>query len=288
MTTSTVTTVIDHTSDAGFRAWVAEFIAQLLAVGLVQTADTGQINTATVTRPGTSTDGGYAVFRYSDALQATAPVFIKFYFGTDTVATRPRIRVQVGTASNGSGTLSGTGSANTDTCSRNVNIASTITTYPSYFCLKDGCLWFSWKIGAVVTNQESAFYLLARSTDNDGDPTGDALVQLIGGGVGASVISARTISFLTSTIYGAPALIANWMLFHYGVTSSLVGGTPQVYKAYYITPRVRPMLHVVGVLDAECSRGVQLQATPVGVTQRNYLNACAASSTTRGLACIWE
>ena len=288
MTTATVTTVIDHTSDAGFRAWVAEFIAQLLAVGVVQTSDTGQINTATATRPGTNTDGGYAVFRMNDTMQATAPVFFKVFFGTGSAATRPRIRVQTGTASNGTGTVSGLGSANTDEVTATQTPSSTITTYASYFCCVDGCLWWSWKIGAATANMPHSFYKLERSVDNDGDPTATALVQTIVTSTGPTTATARTISYAESTIYGAPAQIPDWMLFHYAVTTSLVGGVPQVFKGYYITPRVRPLLFSVGVLDAECSRGVQLQATVVGVTQRNYINVANAGSTSRGLACIWE
>ena len=287
MTTSTVTTVIDQTSDAGFRAWVAEFIAQLLAVGLVQTADTGQINTATVARAANNTDAGYAVFRFDDSLQATAPVFFKVYFGSGFNQSVPRIRVQVGTASNGSGTVSGAGSANTDTVSMNNAILSTVTTYTSYFCFVEGCAWWSFKVGAGAANAAYSHYRLSRTTDNDGDPTADGVVQTNISGTGASNATARTIVFGTSTVYDGGA-ITNWALVHYNVSVSLVGGVPQVFKCYYITPRTRPEMFAVVVLDAECGRGVELQATVVGVTERNYINACNAGSTSRGLACIWE
>lgn len=287
MTTATVTTVIDQTSDAGFRAWVAEFIAQLLAVGIVQTADTGQINTASVNRAAANNDAGYAVFRLDDSLQATAPIFFKVYFGSGFNNTVPRIRVQTGTASNGSGTVSGTGSANTDTASMNNALLSTITTYTSYFCFVEGCLWWSFKVGAGSTNAAFSHYRLARTTDNDGDPTAEGFIQTAVNGTGVSNAIARTIVFSSSTVY-AGGSITNWALVHYDVSSSLVGGTPQVYKTYYITPRVRPDLFGVAVIDAECARGVELQATVVGVTERNYINAANAGSTTRSLACIWE
>lgn len=284
---TTTTSVIDQTSDAGFRAWVADFIAQLLAVGIVQTADTGQINTASVNRAAANNDAGYAVFRFDDSLQATAPIFFKVYFGSGFNNTVPRIRVQVGTASNGTGTVSGAGSANTDTVSMNNAILSTVTNYSSYFCCIDGCVWWSLKIGAGSANAAYSHYKLGRTVDNDGDPTADGVIQTIVAGNAVGSTTARTIMFGTSTVYNG-GTITNWALVHYNVTISLVGGVPQVFKCYYITPRSRPDIFAVLVLDSECARGVELQATVVGATQRNYINACNAGDTTRSLACIWE
>lgn len=68
MGTASTSTVVDHTSDASFRTWVAEIIAQLGVVGLSQTGDTGQINTGSVTRPAANTIAGYSIWRYTDTL----------------------------------------------------------------------------------------------------------------------------------------------------------------------------------------------------------------------------
>ena len=69
MTTASTSTVLDHTSTAGYRAWVAEIIAQLVSTcGLGAMPDTGQINTGSVTIPGTNTAGGYSIWRFTDAL----------------------------------------------------------------------------------------------------------------------------------------------------------------------------------------------------------------------------
>jgi hypothetical protein len=98
-------------TDQDFRTWVAGVRAALLAVGLVQTSDSGQIDTATVARPTTmNTVAGYDIFRFDDAAQATCPVFIKFLYGTggtpgslNDVGLTP----QVGQGTNGAGTLTG-------------------------------------------------------------------------------------------------------------------------------------------------------------------------------------
>ena len=94
-------------SNTDFQNWVAGIHAQLAAVGLVQTSDTGQINPATVLAPvSTSAMQGYEIWRLSDTLQSTAPVFIKVEYGASAIgATSPGFFFTVGTSTNGAGTL---------------------------------------------------------------------------------------------------------------------------------------------------------------------------------------
>jgi hypothetical protein len=93
--------------DATFRAWGSGIAAQIAAMGLVQTSDTGQINWATVARPAVNTIAGYEIWRFNDALQATKPVFIRLDYGTYTPVDRPRLITRVATATDGAGTLTG-------------------------------------------------------------------------------------------------------------------------------------------------------------------------------------
>ena len=96
------------TTDAEFRAFAAQMIADFGSCNWVQTSDTGQINTSTVTKPGAAnTSAGYAIFRMADSLQATAPVYCKIEFGTGNTATALSIWITVGTGTNGAGTLTG-------------------------------------------------------------------------------------------------------------------------------------------------------------------------------------
>lgn len=97
-----------NNSDANFRAWGTNLAARFLAAGWVQTADTGQINWVTVTAPaGVSTFQGYEIWRFADALQASAPIYLKIEYGEGNGTDGPAIRFSVGTGSNGSGTLTG-------------------------------------------------------------------------------------------------------------------------------------------------------------------------------------
>lgn len=122
MTTDNRTIFPDNTSDANFRAWGEAISQSFVAASLVRTADTGQINWATVVRaaPGNGATPevsfGFDIFRFSDAMQGTKPVFIKVEygvaydnnttFGTVTPGC-PFVAVSVGTGTNGAGALTG-------------------------------------------------------------------------------------------------------------------------------------------------------------------------------------
>lgn len=94
-------------ADATFRTWAQGVAAQLAAVGLVKTGDTGQVDLAAAARPAVSAFAGYEVYRFNDTLQATAPVFIKIEYGVGSPADMPSLAVTVGTATNGAGVIGG-------------------------------------------------------------------------------------------------------------------------------------------------------------------------------------
>lgn len=85
------------------------FIANVLqAGGVTRTLDTGQIDWSTAAFPGVnSTSGGYEIRQFTDALQATAPVFIKLDYRRGAGANKTEIVFTIGTGSNGLGTITG-------------------------------------------------------------------------------------------------------------------------------------------------------------------------------------
>lgn len=96
------------TGDARFRAWGSAISAALAAMGLVKTADTGQIDWASVARPaGSNAVAGFEIWRFNDGLQATLPVFIKLEYGTGATNTGCSWWVTVGMATDGAGALTG-------------------------------------------------------------------------------------------------------------------------------------------------------------------------------------
>lgn len=101
-----------NSTDALFRLW-AVFLRDAILSGLVQTADTGQMDFTTVLAPtAANVKKGYIIARMDDALQATKPVYVRIDFGSGNVTNSPGIWIQIGTGTNGAGTISGSVFAN--------------------------------------------------------------------------------------------------------------------------------------------------------------------------------
>lgn len=96
----------DVTSDANFRGWAQAVHDALIACGLIQTSDTGQLTISTATSPSASAFAGYEVFRFDDAAQATDPIVIKVEYGKGTNANRAALRITIGSSTDGAGTVS--------------------------------------------------------------------------------------------------------------------------------------------------------------------------------------
>lgn len=94
------------TSDAAFRAWGSGMAGAIQALGWVYVADTGRIDWASVTRPGTTnTKAGFEIYRAADVLQATAPFYVRIDYGTSGGVQRPGLWLQFGSGTDGSGNL---------------------------------------------------------------------------------------------------------------------------------------------------------------------------------------
>lgn len=261
MSTFTTTQVIDHTSDAGFRAWVIDFQNLIQGAGLVQTTDTGQINTATVTRPGTSTLAGYNIYKLPDS-----SLYFKIQYGTAANPTNPRIDIQTGEGSNGSGTLTGQLSTST-TQNANVTPASTVTTYTSYCCVTNDFFGVLWKTSAWGAGASPCFYI-EKTVDNTGAATSLGYVQCrLNGGVGVSFQSVRRSA--TAATYTATT---SFCVVPGLPTSTLdASGNIQVYTHWGTFPTVLPMLHSCTVRLAEIPDLNTFSVAMVGATSHTYL-----------------
>lgn len=104
----TIYTISSNTSsDALFRTWGTTFAAALVAAGFVKTADSGQINWATVTKPvGVNTLAGYEIYRSNDGNGTTIHNYyikVLYYSGSD--ANYMRVDYQIGWSTDGAGTI---------------------------------------------------------------------------------------------------------------------------------------------------------------------------------------
>jgi hypothetical protein len=140
----------------------------LEAVGLLKTADTGQIDWATVLKPtGFNTYMGFEIRRFSDTLQATAPMFVKFEFGTG--QNGPSIKMTVGTATDGAGTFVG----NT-TSTKNMSVTGGTIVNPTYVSGDGGRVSVAFNVGGAATYKQMAFSI-ERLKDSDGTPNANGV-----------------------------------------------------------------------------------------------------------------
>lgn len=281
MTTQSWNTPITHTNDAQFRLWGSELSARLGAIGLVQTADTGQVNWVTVTRPGLNVAAGYEIWRFNDSLQGTAPIFIKVEYGTGSGnAQAPMVWITVGTGSNGSGTITGTVSDRVTTSSTNSPATNAVTNYPSFACGVDGAVWVSTKYGAPAATRGFTSFAVIRTCDNAGSPTGDGFVVYAGasGSTAQSQIQAQAIRTASpATVFTRDVNGFVSMIVHGLATTVTTSGDTQASLHWMPTPEVRPVFAACGLATAESTYGASFATTLVGSTPRTYVSIHSAA-----------
>lgn len=270
MATSFYNTKIDHTSDAEFRAWAQAFSDSLDTVGLTATADTGQINLATVLRPGSNVAAGYQIRKLVSTVGSD--IFIKIEFGTGTTTTSPQIWITCGTGSDGAGTITGGNFPRTTMLSGTP--FNTTSLYPTWVCKLDGCFWFQFKAGFTVIDstvaQSSGFFSITRSVDDTGALTNDNIVYSYRSSTTSTTTNLNVVAVATNTqihlgVEQAYCLIAG------NVTSSYVLTDLQAYRWYYPAPRVRPLFSHLTILTTEGSKFDTFNTAPVGSTVKTFV-----------------
>jgi hypothetical protein len=311
MTTLTTATVLDHSSDAGFRAWGAEVAASLTSIGLTQTSDTGQINFTTVTRAAANAFAGYQIWAFNDTLQTTSPVYIKIQYGTGAGTNYPVMTVQTGTGSNGSGTLTGATTVASQ-IGLNQAPASTSTTYTSRYCYNTtaGFLGVAWKYNAGgISDQTQGGFFISRSNSNTGVATGTSVSQITGGNsttVYASTYAwLQTINFANALVYPTAANLTSqgnlgWGPWPIGSPTTSASGNVSVLPTFYAEPDLGVSNNIGQCLQSEVAFGSTISVALVGSTANTYLsvgrpcgNTAAGtnnvfSGTLSGLLMLWQ
>ena len=253
MANVTFSTPINQQNDADFRAWGDELRSQLLACGLVQTADTGQMaNPLVVSIPGSNnTNAGFWIFRFNDILQATAPIFIRIDIGRGGNAAVPRIVVSVGSGTDGAGVLSG--EVFNQVITGTSTLSSSATPVPSYFTHSSGFFGMAYKLGRPVATGLT-FLSIARTCDATGSPTDTGYFI-------ASRNSSNTGSVLCAsgswTGYNILSTSPVFGLIPMDLPNSAVGADYQVFKCYGAYPEVKIVPQLVLVIPSELSPGSQ-------------------------------
>lgn len=170
-------------SDANFRNWGSETSDLWQDVGLTKTADTGQIDWSTVVRGATADVFlGYEIFTLDiDTQHSTFPLYIRVDYGVGSGGVdRAKLGVQVGSGTNGAGTLTGVlGTQRIITAS-----ATDTATRENYCSAGDG--YFAWVGGweagsGSTTHLRNTMIIIERLRDNAGDPTADGIYTFFAG-----------------------------------------------------------------------------------------------------------
>lgn len=288
MTTSFSTGTMAHSDDATFRAWGSAFAAILAAIGLVQTADTGQINWTTVLRPTTNTAAGYEVWRFDDDLQATAPIFLKIEYGTGSSTTAPSIWLTVGVGSDGAGTI--TNPTKTTRVQASATGTPSASTLERHACHTDGAAWIVFHANSSTLSTLGFF--IGRTCDTTGAPTAEGCVVYTRP-TSTGAVPVQALRFASPATVFAVSTASFAVCFPHGVTSSLDGTTKQLPNHWMPCPTWRPVFGLIGCLTSEFTRGTSFPHIPFGLTERTWMplgdisglgNAPAAGN---GVALIW-
>ena len=263
MTALAWTSPVDMTSDATLRAWGSELNAKLVAAGLVQTADTGQINWATVTKGAANAALGYEVWRFSDA----SIVFKIEYVMGSTTTNLPVLYATVGTGSNGSGAITGQASTRNTFSYTAASITPGSTTYPSYLCHTADFFGLAFKFG-VGSGIFHAFLAITKTCDTAGSATttGFAVYRSQSTGVLAQQVVRTAAAAATRTESTSFSFVQGLV-----TDSTTPAGDKQRYRHFEHSNGVNPLATMCTYVASEVSTGSSFAAAMVGSTARTFL-----------------
>ena len=291
MTTSVWSTVLDHSSNAGYQAWATELIVKLLAVNvsqLTQTADTGQLaNPVVAARPAINTAAGYWIFKWTDG--SSTDLYFKIETGTGAALTTPQLWVTVGTGSDGAGNLTGKVSTRT-TATCNTAPLSTTTNYTSYLCCATGGFSLGWKMlarGAIAMGE--GYFGTYHSVDDSGVVNNDGYVNYC---MQTSSIQAQSVN-LTNGVVFSGTIANSSCLIPYTITASVVSGNAQYFRHFAAYPLARPLGHVVSAIASEFSTGTSFSGESGSITDHTFISmgSCvqqASNLGASGIAFLWQ
>jgi hypothetical protein len=233
---STVGTGNNHPSnatDAEFRGWTQMVANGFISAGWARATDSGNINFGTVTAPATtSLISGYDIFRMTDTLNVTAPIFVKVEYGSGGTNTAPSLWLTVGNGSNGAGMLLG---ATTQRYQLTAGIqANAITSFISGDTNRfHMSLWSFSNVSygglAVIALTHSLFFSIERTHDAAGADTTEGALCLFKSGGAASYTQQYW-----NGITGSSGVEGTWgMLFPDGTVNKGTAVQSSFYPPYF-------------------------------------------------------
>ena len=272
--------VSNFTTDAKFRAWGLANKTAILASGMVQTADTGQVDWTTVTKgTATQTLRGYEIYRFDDSLQGVAPIYIRigYYTNFTTSGNGMTLQGSIGTGSDGAGNITGFWMSfngrnwnNSDTSTNNAMKILACHTEGYFMIYNEGYV-----SGGIFT---PGWFLIDRTRDAvTGAPTAEGAMFLGQYQFGSDQPYLRTINFTTGYTSGARSS---------GTVPAVDVASSNGYLSpyYNFQPDPRLALGIVGHTSNDSPRYATFQADPFNSgTMHTYLTLGAGTNTAGGV-----
>lgn len=278
----TIMSPVSQSDDAGFRAWWQDLRTVLSAIGLVQTADTGQLDPLTMVRPATNAFAGYETWRFDDALQSVAPIILRIRPGVSAAVTRPVVDLTVGQETDGAGNLVGV-KTQTFVAANNQEFSSGTAAVRSRGCGGPGFAWLLLKERSIAFSSPHPIFgfCIERTVDNNGAPTALGFaVRFRNQATSNSAVGCQQYRFITPAAVSATAenVGASMAFVPRGMTDTKtdpatggVGLDPQVFLQWYAMNAQRPLIAWATYSSADIAADVEFDIALVGTTPRHYV-----------------
>jgi|GEM_PF-1599108 len=291
------------------QSWVQAIHNSLIAIGMVQTSDTGQAVISSLTNPsGTVISAGYEIWRFNDALQSTYPLYFKLEYGRGGATSNPVMWLTVGKGTNGAGTITGVVFPRMLLGYSGTTGWASSTAATGYASSDGGAMCAVFPFVGMTSVVSPPCFLIERARNVDGTPRGDALAVAASGGAGSTYVTVAYMDWATgvNAMSGAVALVP------YSVGGTVMGSGTSLASGV-IGPIIPALALVPGVVPWQPLSVVafppgDVPATPATIhalgSDRTYLplpatamkgwvKAISPSSSTPleisgGIALLWE
>lgn len=270
------------TSVANAKAWIQALHNNLIACGLVQTSDTGQLDIAGIAAlPAAGAFFGSLLYKFSDSLATSKPVIIKFQPGIGSFggANSPMLQAQVGFATDGAGAITGVNSAvfNAFNNGGGNQRAEVTTETPSYAVHGEGYFGLCLNLNSFSSsiNAFCSIYLTVMRTQNSsGVPTTDGVsiarnaAGYDSGSTVAGNIAPRAMkALLTTSMSTWRQDMQAWIG---GADAASYLGNTQLQRAYRLAPALVPDPSMALYWATSIVTGDEFDLTIDGIT-RHYI-----------------
>lgn len=247
------TLIRDSSTAARIQAW-AQFVEDTLVTtgGWVVTADTGQtLPSALAACTGISQKKGYRIYRMNDALQATAPVFMRLDFGCGGNINTAGFWVTIGGGSDGAGNITnvywnGGLSSNPNVMNNTTGVSGAVNSYGSASTSRASI--------AMFVGTSSGFHVvfcIERTKNASGADTGAGLLLVYTGGVSASYIETSRYIILVGGPQPLAETALSYILTQQNPTQSFGGDIGVAVISHFKGPAQQPGLNFLVVNSAD-------------------------------------